>query len=136
MPYTYLDTVFNDSTMSGNSTHIFNRKTEAGCDSIVTLKLNVVNDLVELQENYFERYNFYPNPVNRDGMVYTTSGFTQHELDAGLTIELFNSVGVCVKRFTADALPFNIQGFETNGVFLIRITTTTNRVIHGKVIVK
>ena len=69
MPYTYLDTVFNDSTMSGNSTHIFNRKTEAGCDSIVTLKLNVVNDLVELQENYFERCNVYPNPVNRDGMV-------------------------------------------------------------------
>ncbi len=134
MPYSYLDTVFNDITMSGISVHEIKRKTEAGCDSIITLTLDVDND-VSLKDIVSDGFDIYPNPIMRYGEVTIDANLTQEECE-GMILEVFKSTGERVKVLYPEELPVYVDGFDASGIYIVRITTTRNKVIYGKVVVK
>ena len=134
MPYTYLDTVFNDLTMLGNSVHVIRHKTEAGCDSIVTLTLTVYND-VSLADVLNDVFEIYPNPIAQYEEVIINANLNELEID-GMVLEVFKSSGERVKVLHVQELPVRVDGFDASGLYVIRITTASNKVIYGKIVVK
>ena len=136
LPMQYRDTVFGTETPVGKHTFIFNRQSVAGCDSTTTLILEVKDTLPDgLNDLYDLNLDIYPNPVQRTGEVIIDGNFTESEMD-GIIVEVFNSAGERVKYLRPEAIPTKIQGFDASGVYIVRITTNTNRVIHGKSVVK
>ena len=133
LPFTYMDTIFGTDTKRGVTTHVLKRQTDAGCDSIVTLTLTVLTvGLNDVTDGYFE---IYPNPAQREQLITLNANFTEAELD-GMVVEVFNSVGECVKIMRPSALPVQFSGFDSSGVYLVRVTTAAGRVVYGKVVVR
>ena len=133
LPFNYMDTVFGTDTKRGVTTHVFKGQTAAGCDSIVTLTLTVLTvGLNNVTDGYFE---IYPNPAQREQLITLNANFTEAELE-GMVVEVFNSVGECVKTMKPAALPIQFSGFDSSGVYLVRVTTASGRVVYGKVVVR
>ena len=133
LPFNYMDTVFGTDTKRGVTTHVLKRQTAAGCDSIVTLTLTVLTvGLNNVTDGYFE---IYPNPAQREQLITLNANFTEAELE-GMVVEVFNSVGECVKTMKPTALPIQFSGFDSSGVYLVRVTTASGRVVYGKVVVR
>ena len=51
-------------------------------------------------------------------------------------IEEFNSIGECVISERPTHQQITVSGFGVSGVYIVLITTSDNRVIYGKVVVK
>ena len=127
----------NEDDKTGITTYIFRGLDMNGCDSTHTINLNVMdtttNGQFDITENFFE---LYPNPINRYGEVTLKANFTETELSNGLTVEVFNAVGECVNTIRPTALPIRIDGFDASGVYIVRVTTSENRIEYGKVVVR
>ena len=131
LPYTYGDTVFAVGTQSG--TFVLHRQTTAGCDSIVTLTLTVQTVGLDIAAGGL--FDLSPNPVEHGGKVRVHADFTAADLD-GLRVEILSSNGACVRDFRPDDYPIWIAMPEESGLYMVRITTGTGKVLYGKVLVK
>ena len=132
LPMAYRDTVFGTDTQVGKHTFIFNRQTEFGCDSVTTLTLEVRDTALAVANINDFVLDIYPNPVQRDGEVIISGSFTEQEMD-GVVIEVYNSAGERVKYIRPEAIPTKVSGFDSSGVYVVRITTTSGRVVYGKI---
>ena len=109
------------------------KTTDFGCDSIVTLKLTIGTGL-----NFVEGQSLtmVPNPVLTHQTVTVNYDFTAADKD-GLVVELINSVGeVIYASSNPTQYPIQVSGFDVSGFYVVRVTTGTHKVFHGKVIVK
>ena len=131
LPYTYGDTVFAVGTQSG--TFVLHRQTAAGCDSVVTLTLTVQTVGLDIAAGGL--FDLSPNPVEHGGKVRVHADFTAADLD-GLRIEILSSNGARVRDFRPDSYPIWIVMPEESGLYMVRITTGTGKVLYGKVLVK
>ena len=105
-----------------------------GCHSTHTLTL-FVKEPVGLVQVSNSEFTLYPNPVKRYGEVMLDGNFTEIEIK-GMVVEVYNSLGQSVKTIRPVSMPVRIEGFDAAGVYIVRVTTSDNRVVYGKVIVK
>ena len=106
--------------------------TATGCDSVLTLVLDVRVGLDYAEEGMFA---LSPNPVHRGGDVRLDVTLSESERD-GIVVEVFTSNGKLVSRFEPKEQPMFVTMPEVDGLYMVRLTTGTGRVLYGKVIVK
>ncbi|MBR5984729.1 MAG: T9SS type A sorting domain-containing protein [Bacteroidales bacterium] len=105
-PYTWNDTEY---TETGDYTQTFTA--ENGCDSIVTLHLNILSGISDTDNSAI---TIFPNPTN--DILNITSPETISEF------EIVNTLGQVVYRteVNADNAVFDVEGLNT-GVYIVRI---------------
>lgn len=108
------------------------KQTILGCDSLVWLDLTVTSGLNDL---YSRSFTVSPNPVKRNESILVNFQFTEAER-RGLKMEVINSLGQVIRNYNPSGHPIRIQGLNTAGFYLIRITTGEGTFYHGEVIVK
>ncbi|MCQ2384591.1 MAG: choice-of-anchor J domain-containing protein [Paludibacteraceae bacterium] len=108
-------------------------QTAAGCDSVVTLDLYVRCVGLDYAEDGM--FAISPNPVHRGGNVRLDVSLNEAERD-GMVVEVFTSNGKLVNRFEPKEQPMFIKMPDIDGLYMVRLTTGTGRVLYGKVIVK
>ncbi|MDO4190381.1 MAG: choice-of-anchor J domain-containing protein [Bacteroidales bacterium] len=127
LPYTW-----NGQTITAAGTYTYRGTTAAGCDSVVTLILTVNVGIDYAEDGMFA---ISPNPVKRGGEVRLDVTLNEADRD-GLVIELFTSNGELIDRTEPKEQPMFVKMPDVDGLYMIRLTTGTGRVMYGKVIVK
>lgn len=135
LPYLYADVyTIPAGTPAGQHEYIVTLTSTAGCDSIVTLNATIQpeNGLSLLG---VEQLKVYPNPLRIGESVQIDYDFTYEEKN-NLVIEVFNTLGEHVYINRPVTYPITVSEFSVSGVYLIRITTGTNKQFQGRIIVK
>jgi hypothetical protein len=104
-----------------------------GCDSLVTLTFDVTTGLDNV--NASRAFTVTPNPVKKNQTVYINHEFTAEERN-NLRVVVVNTLGQVVRDFTSTSETIEVEGLNTSGFYLIRVTTGTGAIYHGEVIVK
>jgi hypothetical protein len=132
LPFTYACREFAVGTVTG--IYEVACTTVAGCDSIIMLDLTV-NGSSGLISPAGELFSLSPNPSKRGDFVNVNYDFNPLE-QKGLKVEVFNNIGVCVAVLNPTAYPIGIETPGVSGIYLVRITTGTNKLIFGKFMVQ
>lgn len=106
--------------------------TSLGCDSIINLDLKVLNGLDYAEDGLF---TISPNPVEKGGSVRLDVTLDEAERN-GLIVEVFTSNGALVRREEPKEQPMTVKMPQEAGLYMVRLTTGSGRVLYGKVIVK
>ena len=120
----------NSLSQAGEYEHTFH--TALGCDSVVTLTLNVTTPV---DNAYALPIVVAPNPVYGGQSTFVNREWTAAE-QSGMRVEVLNSVGQVVEVFTPTTFPIEVGGIYTSGVYYIRVTTGTGDIYLGRLIVK
>ena len=131
-PFSYLDTVFDEQTPLGVKTYIFNFKTIDGCDSIHSVTLDV-QPVGIASLNSDVTIDIYPNPVAKGESIILELPI---DIMESVHVELFNSVGECVKQYYSAGNRLVVEGLHVSGIYIVRITTQSHKGWYGKVVVK
>ena len=113
---------FDGVTYSEPQEVVIEKQTEAGCDSVIVLKISVKNILDDISDN---QISIYPNPATTNVFVAST---------IGSVIEIADISGKNVLTATATKEITEINNLN-KGVYFVTITTKTNR-ITKKLIIK
>lgn len=125
---TDLPYLWNGQEITAAGTYTFNGTTAEGCDSVITLVLDVKVGLDYAEDALF---NITPNPVERGGKVRIDAN-----VEETAVVEIYTSNGKLVSRSEHQAKPIYVTMPEVGGLYMVRLTTETGRVMYGKVIVK
>ena len=108
-------------------------KTVSGCDSVYTLHLmdSISTEVDEVSGMNAVKVYVVPNPV-RPGMVAHIYG----EFGEVETVEILNNFGQVVDRFTPNSYPIEIDGFEVDGLYYVRIITRSGEIFTEKLLVE
>ena len=117
-------------TQAGTYEHTFS--TDKGCDSVVTLTLNVITSA---DNAYALPIVVAPSPVLGGQSTYVTHEWTAAEQN-GMRVEVLNSVGQVVEVFTPTTYPIEVKGINVSGIYIIRVTSGTGNVYLGRLVVK
>lgn len=123
---------WNGNSYTTSGTYTIPGVTATGCDSVLTLVLDVRVGLDYAEEGMFA---LSPNPVHRGGDVRLDVTLSESERD-GIVVEVFTSNGKLISRFEPKEQPMFVTMPEVDGLYMIRLTTGTGRVLYGKIIVK
>ena len=106
--------------------------TEHGCDSVVTLHLNVGTgiDMVESQQLIVA-----PNPIKRGEVSYVNRDWSAAERQ-NMIVETLNSLGQVIQRFNPSSFPIEIGNLQVSGTYYVRIITGTGERYVGRLIIK
>lgn len=124
---------WNGYSITETGAYVWSGQTAAGCDSIVTLEIEVKGVGIDYAEDGM--FAISPNPVQRGGNVRLDVTLNEAERE-GLVVEVFTSNGKLVDRFEPKEQPMYAKMPDVDGLYMIRLTTGTGRVLYGKVIVK
>lgn len=125
---TDLPYLWNGQELTEAGVYTFNGTTAEGCDSVITLVLDVKVGLDYAEDALF---NITPNPVERGGKVRIDAN-----VEETAVVEIYTSNGKLVSRSEHQAKPIYVTMPEVGGLYMVRLTTETGRVMYGKVIVK
>ena len=125
---TDLPYLWNGQEITAAGTYTFNGTTAEGCDSVITLVLDVKVGLDYAEDALF---TITPNPVERGGKVRIDAN-----VEETAVVEIYTSNGKLVSRSEHQAKPIYVTMPEVGGLYMVRLTTATGRVMYGKVIVK
>ena len=120
----------NSLSQAGEYEHTFH--TALGCDSVVTLTLNVTTPV---DNAYALPIIVAPNPVYGGQSTFVNREWTAAE-QSGMRVEVLNSVGQVVEVFTPTTFPIEVGGIYTSGVYYIRVTTGTGDIYLGRLVVR
>ena len=120
----------NSLSQAGEYEHTFH--TALGCDSVVTLTLNVTTPV---DNAYALPIIVAPNPVYGGQSTFVNREWTAAE-QSGMRVEVLNSVGQVVEVFTPTSFPIEVGGIYTSGVYYIRVTTGTGDIYLGRLVVR
>ncbi len=123
---------WNGNSYSTSGTYTVTGTTATGCDSILTLVLDVRVGLDYVEDGMFA---ISPNPVRRGGNVRLDVALNESDRE-GLVVEVFTSNGKLISRLEPKEQPLTITMPDVDGLYMVRLTTGTGRVMYGKVIVK
>ncbi|MCQ2348852.1 MAG: T9SS type A sorting domain-containing protein [Paludibacteraceae bacterium] len=123
LPYTW-----NGIDIEAAGEYTYNGTTAEGCDSVITLTVNVTVGL-EYAENGM--FNITPNPVERGGVVRIDATIAEASV-----VELFSANGKLISRSEHNAEPIFVNMPQEAGLYMVRLTTATGKMMYGKVIVK
>ncbi len=117
-PGIYYDTISDGGLCSGILYHKLTINAAEGFDNLKA------NDL-----------RLTPSVINRDETVKVASRFTPSELK-GMRIDVYDMTGREVTSTTSVSEPIELNCFHVSGLYNVRITTGTNSVYVGRVVVK
>ncbi|MGM9805572.1 MAG: fibronectin type III domain-containing protein [Candidatus Aphodosoma sp.] len=122
-------------TVSGDYYEKLQSNDEYACDSIHHLHIEFA-DRSGVNTVNVKGLEVVPNPVAIGGTAYIYGGWTDADIDAGLTFEIMDVAGnkVCGGRITG--LPMPIDGLSVNGVYIIRITDNNGSVSIERLMVR
>ncbi len=123
LPYTW-----NGQELTEAGVYTFNGTTAEGCDSVITLVLDVKVGIDYTDDTMFA---ISPNPVERGGKVRIDANINETAV-----VEIYTSNGKLVARSEHQAKPIFVTMPEVGGLYMVRLTTETGRVMYGKVIVR
>ncbi len=123
---------FGSNTLTIAGVYVDTFATVYGCDSVVTLNLDVVNSVDNIHANTFV---LVPNPVKANGVVYIHTERFAVDVEA-IMVELLNSAGQVINRFEPTAQPIAIQAPSVSGIYYIRLTDASGDVYIDKLIVQ
>lgn len=124
--------VWNGQSLTTTGDYVWNGTTAFGCDSIEMLHLDVMVGLNYTEESIF---TLSPNPVSKGGSVRLDVTLNEAERQ-DMMIELFTSNGKLISRIEPKEQPYVLTMPEVAGLYMVRLTTGTGRIMYGKVIVK
>ncbi len=103
-----------------------------GCDSVINLTVHIKQPE---SVNYVSEgvLTIAPNIIEREGTVFVRNTFGENST---VTVELFDAVGRRVSLKTMSGRDMAIDGFHTNGMYMVRVTDADKRTYIGQVIVK
>lgn len=136
LPYEFYGNTYDKNTQAGTYTGKAIVTSESGaCSMTVDYKL-IVETGVGVDNVYASKpLVLTPNPINAGESVIVNAEFTAAEL-AGMVVEVYGSTGTLLQRFVPDSDPIAISGFNTSGIYVVRITDGRGAVYIEKVIVK
>ncbi|MCQ2348851.1 MAG: fibronectin type III domain-containing protein [Paludibacteraceae bacterium] len=123
LPYTW-----NGIDIEAAGEYTYNGTTADGCDSVITLTVNVTVGL-EYAENGM--FNITPNPVERGGNVRIDASVNENSV-----VEVFTSNGKLISRAEYGVENIYVTMPQVAGLYMVRLTTASGRIMYGKVIVK
>ena len=133
LPYEYECQLFPVGTKSGK--YDINCKTAANCDSIIHLTLTVNEGTAVDNVESTETIVLTPNPVKGGELITVDYDFSFDQI-AGISIEVYNSVGQMVSVSTPQGKPVAFSAPQVAGVYTVRIITVDERVFIGRFIVR
>lgn len=103
-----------------------------GCDSVVVLHLS---DYVPSSTYDINTLNvtLIPNPVKPNETAYIYADWSEAEKD-GMSVEILTAAGTCILSFRPETFPIAIDGINTSGTFLVRITAGNGEVHVMKIV--
>lgn len=106
-----------------------------GCDSVVFLRL--VNgeqtvDLTVVDDDAL--LHLAPNPVRGGGKVRLDVALSEAEC-ADLLVEVLTADGQCITSLRPDHMSCEIVAPAVAGLYLVRVTTTSGRVLYSKLVI-
>ncbi len=106
-----------------------------GCSEVLihTLIVEKPSTLLDIPET--ATLMLTPNPVRVNESVMVHLGLTPAGRE-GLTVQVYSSTGALLQQFTPAGQPVTIDGLNTVGIYIVRITDGTGKVYTGKVIVR
>lgn len=117
-----------------SGTYTWTGRSSCGCDSVVTLMLNVEEEDFEYDEDGM----FYLSPSMARGgeQVKVVLNLPLSERE-GLTLELMSQDGkILARRTVSQGKGIYVTMPERHGLYIVRLTTVSGRVYHGKGFVK
>ncbi|MGM9794932.1 MAG: choice-of-anchor J domain-containing protein [Candidatus Aphodosoma sp.] len=142
-PTIYLDTVvtinegevyeFAGNTYSIPGTyegHFYTK--DYGCDSIVTLTLNVIT---AVETNSILPIIIAPNPILGGQSTFVVREWTAEEQE-GMRVEVLSAEGQLVDTIESFTYPIEIKGNLVSGIYIIRIISGTGDVYVSRLVVK
>lgn len=125
--------LWNGRRLKESGTYTWTGRSSCGCDSIVTLML----DIEEQEYHYDEDGMFYLSPS-----IVNTGEQTRLQLNlppqerTGILVEVLSQNGVLVRQLHPKSYPISITVPTAKGLYIIRVTTPSGKILHGKVLVK
>jgi hypothetical protein len=137
LPYEYLDLYYDENTEVGTYRNTF-KVSEGDCESVIVHTLTVgtptESGWTSPEANKRDAI-FAPNPINVGETVKVHIDLTEAERK-NLTVQVFNEGGALLQRFVSENEPIEIDGFDTSGIYIVRITDGLGHVYTGKIIVR
>ncbi|MBR1808657.1 MAG: fibronectin type III domain-containing protein [Paludibacteraceae bacterium] len=142
----YVDTVINESDLPyfyGDVTYPIGTEpgvyedtiTDAGvCGGVLYHKLTIISE-TGIDNLKAKDLRLTPSVINRDETVAVSSKFTSSELK-GMRIDVYDMTGKQVMTTTEVGNPIEIDCFHVSGLYNVRITTGTQQVYIGRVVVR
>lgn len=138
LPYDFYGKVFDADTEEGRYTGRMTVTSESGECSIDIDYTIIVGEAVEPgyeSAHYAGGLILTPNPLKAGEELTVTVVLTDAERK-GLVVDVFDATGMLVQRFTPDTESIVVTGFNTAGVYVIRLTDGNGGIHIGKVIVR
>lgn len=114
-------------------TYVYHSVSRAGCDSVLLLTLTVTTVGLDYAEDGL--FTISPNPVEKGGSVRLDVSLGEAERK-GMVVEVFSSNGKLISREEPKRHPMYVKMPQEAGLYMVRLTTGSGRVLYGKVIVK
>lgn len=125
--------LWNGRRLKESGTYTWTGRSSCGCDSIVTLML----DIEEQEYRYDEDGMFYLSPS-----IVNTGEQTRLQLNlppqerTGILVEVLSQNGALVRQLHPKSYPISITVPSAKGLYIVRVTTPSGKILHGKVLVK
>lgn len=120
-------------TLNRAGTYVYHSVSRAGCDSVLLLTLTVTTVGLDYAEDGL--FTISPNPVEKGGSVRLDVTLDEAERK-GMVVEVFTSNGKLISREEPKRHPMYVEMPQEAGLYMVRLTTGSGRVLYGKVIVK
>lgn len=125
---TELPYMWNGQEITAAGEYTYNGTTAEGCDSVITLTVNVTVGLDYAEDGMFA---ITPNPVERGGNVRIDANVNENSI-----VEVFTSNGKLVSSSEYGVESIYVTMPQVAGLYMVRLTTESGRMMYGKVIVK
>ncbi len=105
-------------------------RVEGSMDSPVTIHFNTTG----VEEFETASIDIYPNPTMRNHSIsMNLSGIldTNHAI-----IEIYNAFGQKIREVSSTQSPVTIEGFQTPGMYFVKVITDSDKIVCGKIIVE
>lgn len=132
LPYTFHGTTY----PTGKAIGTYEVTTVDGFGGCKVIKaILTIQEETGLNNPFVYNLSVVPTIIQRGGSVQImldTEELTQGQLQ----IDVYNTIGVNVYSHKEVKKPIEINAFPSTGIYLIKLTTTTNKIMYGRVIVK
>ncbi len=120
----------NGVSLTSGGTYVSRGQSAFGCDSIVTLILDVPLNLDVVEDHQFV---VSPNPVERGGTIVIEQSSTTTK---SAEINLYSANGKLLSRYEITENVSDIQMPEIAGLYILQMITKSGLVKYGKILVK
>lgn len=125
--------LWNGRRLKESGTYTWVGRSSCGCDSVVTLVLDV-----EEQDYHYDEdgmFNVSPSLVGTSELTKLLLNLPPSER-VDLLVEILSQNGALVRQSHPKTYPVSLTVPEAKGLYVIRVTTSSGKILHGKVLVK